>query len=134
MADFATTIAGETRLVPRLTVRQIIDVQNLAAERARVALVQDLDDAGCDAETRLDRLERHRRDTDLVQYVVRQAFTVGGAHEILATAFGGEVPDDIAGLAITEQTDLALRALGLDGVKTAANAAKKDGAAKEGNA
>lgn len=114
MSDFATTIDGEAILVPRLTVAQILDVQSLAAERARVNLIADLEAAGCDAEARLERLERHRRDTDLVQYVIRQAFSVAGAQEILRIAFDGSIPDRVAALPITDQTDLALRALGLD--------------------
>jgi hypothetical protein len=114
MADFATTIKGQTVLVPRLTVAQIVNVQSLAAERARAALLKDLEDAGCDPDTKLERLERHRRDADLVQYVIRQAFSVTGAQEILSLAYGGNVPPLVAEATLTEQTDLALRALGLE--------------------
>ena len=114
MQPIPVTIADETILVPRLRVQQIIDLQVLRHERDRLELVKDLEDAGVSAEERLARLREHRDQAGLASVIVRSAFTIQGAHQIIRLAMDGEFPESFGGLEPTEISRIALQCLGLN--------------------
>ena len=104
----------DTILVPRLSVQQIIDLSILRHDRDRRSLVQDLKDAGCSSEDSLEKLREHRKSEGLSSIVVRSAFTVDGAFQIIRLAMGGEYPESLERLDPTRLSNLALQCLGLD--------------------
>ena len=114
MQPIPVTIADETVLVPRLRVQQIIDLSTLRHERDRLELVNDLEDAGVPTEERFEQLREHRNQTGLSSIIVRSAFTVQGAYQIIRLAMGGEFPESLAGLEPTEMSRIALQCLGVD--------------------
>lgn len=114
MQPIPVTIADETVLVPRLRVQQVIDLQTLRHESDRRDLIRDLEEAGVPAEDRLARLREHRETAGLSSVIVRAAFTVSGAFQIIRLAMGGEFPESFAGLEPTELSRIALQCLGLD--------------------
>ena len=67
MTPQAVTIDGETILIPKLTVQQIIDMSVLQNERERNDLLQDMKDAEIEGEERLSRLQAHRKEADYPQ-------------------------------------------------------------------
>ena len=82
----------DTILVPRLRVQQIIDLSIL----------------------RHEKLREHRKSEGLSSIVVRSAFTVDGAFQIIRLAMGGEYPESLERLDPTRLSNLALQCLGLD--------------------
>ena len=101
-------------LIPRLRVQQIIDLSILRHERDRRGLVQDLKEAGVSSEESLARLREHRSQEGLSSIVVRSAFTVDGAFQIIRLAMGGDYPASLESLDPTTLSNVALQCLGLD--------------------
>tara|TARA_R100000700_G_C3072673_1_gene82071 strand:+ start:16 stop:456 length:441 start_codon:yes stop_codon:yes gene_type:complete len=114
MQPIPVTISGETILVPRLKVQQIIDLQVLRHERDRLELIKDLEDSGVPSDERLERLREHRNQAGLASVIVRSAFTIQGAHQIIRLAMDGEFPDSFGGLEPTEISKIALKCIGLN--------------------
>ena len=114
MNPIPITIGGETTLVPRLRIQQIIDLSTRRFERDRLDLVADLNDAGVDAEQRLDQLREHRKECGLSSVIVRSAFSVEGAIEIVTDAMGGELPQQFASISPDEISRLALGCIGVE--------------------
>lgn len=114
MTPQAVTIDGETILIPKLTVQQIIDMSVLQNERERNDLLQDMKDAEIEGEERLSRLQAHRKEAGLSATVVRSAFTSAGAYAIIRHAMGGEYPETMNHLDPTRLTQIALGCLGID--------------------
>jgi hypothetical protein len=114
MNPIPITIGGETTLVPRLRIQQIIDLSTRRFERDRLDLVADLNDAGVDAEQRLDQLREHRKECGLSSVIVRSAFSVEGAIAIVTDAMGGELPQQFASISPDEMSRLALGCIGVE--------------------
>lgn len=114
MEPTAVTIEDETILVPRLKVQQIIDLGVLRHERERKALLEDLEDAEATTEERLEKLREHRDQKGLSSILVRSAFSVDGAYQIVRLAMGGEYPERLEGLDPTKLSRLALACIGID--------------------
>ena len=106
MNPIPITIGGETTLVPRLRIQQIIDLSTRRFERDRLNLVADLNDAGVDAE--------HRKECGLSSVIVRSAFSVEGAIAIVTDAMGGELPQQFASISPDEMSRLALGCIGVE--------------------
>lgn len=113
MEPIAIPVADGTILVPRLKVQQIIDLAVLRHERERKELVQDLEDAGVDPEDRLERLRQHRKEVGLSSVIVRWAFSVDGAYNIIRMAMG-EFPAELEGFGPANLSKLALACIGVD--------------------
>ncbi len=113
MEPIAVTVADGTILVPRLTVQQIVDLAVLRHERERRELVQDLEDAGVPAEDRLAKLREHRKEVGLSSVIVRWAFSVDGAYQIIRSAMGGEFPSMLDGMDPANLSSLALQCIGV---------------------
>lgn len=127
MNPIPITVGGETTLVPRLRVQQIIDLATRRFERDRLDLVADLTDAGVGPEERLERLREHRKESGLSSGIVRAAFSTEGAIEIIAEAMGGEFPDRFGSIAPDEISRLALACIGVElGEKDEGSAEGKD--------
>jgi len=107
MEPIAVPVADGTILVPRLKVQQIIDLAVLRHERERKELVQDLEDAGVDPDDRLQRLREHRKEVGLSSVIVRWAFSVDGAYNIIRMAMG-EFPAELEGMDPGNLSRLAL--------------------------
>ena len=114
MEPIAVPVGDCTILVPRLRVQEIIDLAVLRHERERRELVQDLEDAGVSAEERFERLRTHRKEIGLSSVVVRSAFTVDGAFQIIRLAMKGEFPAELEGLDPNNLSRLALACIGID--------------------
>ena len=114
MEPIAVPVGDGTILVPRLRVQEIIDLAVLRHERERRELVQDLEDAGVSAEERFERLRTHRKEIGLSSVVVRSAFTVDGAFQIIRLAMKGEFPAELEGLDPNNLSRLALACIGID--------------------
>jgi hypothetical protein len=114
MQPIPVTIDDDTLLVPRLRVQQIIDLSTLRHESDRRDLVRDLEEAGVEAEERFAKLREHRDQAGLSSIIIRSAFTVQGAFQIIRLAMGGEFPDSMAGMEPTELSKIALQCLGLN--------------------
>jgi len=114
MEPIAVPVNDGTILVPRLRVQEIIDLAVLRHERERRELVQDLEDAGVPAEERFERLRTHRKEIGLSSVVVRSAFTVDGAFQIIRLAMKGEFPAELEGLDPNNLSRLALACIGID--------------------
>jgi len=113
MEPIAVPVADGTILVPRLKVQQIIDLAVLRHERERKELVQDLEDAGVDPEDRLERLRQHRKEVGLSSVIVRWAFLVEGAYNIIQLSMG-EFPAELEGFGPANLSKLALACIGVD--------------------
>jgi len=113
MEPIAVPVADGTILVPRLKVQQIIDLAVLRHERERKELVQDLEDAGVDPEDRLERLRQHRKEVGLSSVIVRWAFSVDGAYNIIRMAMG-DFPAELEGFGPANLSKLALACIGVD--------------------
>jgi len=113
MEPIAVPVADGTILVPRLKVQQIIDLAVLRHERERKELVQDLEDAGVDPDDRLERLREHRKEVGLSSVIVRWAFSVDGAYNIIRMAMG-EFPTELEGFGPANLSKLALACIGVD--------------------
>ncbi len=113
MEPIAVPVADGTILVPRLKVQQIIDLAVLRHERERKELVQDLEDAGVDPDDRLQRLREHRKEVGLSSVIVRWAFSVDGAYNIVRMAMG-EFPAELEGMDPGNLSRLALACIGVD--------------------
>ena len=113
MEPIAVPVADGTILVPRLKVQQIIDLAVLRHERERKELVQDLEDAGVDPDDRLQRLREHRKEVGLSSVIVRWAFSVDGAYNIIRMAMG-EFPAELEGFGPANLSKLALACIGVD--------------------
>jgi hypothetical protein len=105
---------GQTVLVPRLRVQQIIDLSVLRHDQERRELKQDLEDAGVDPAERLERLREHRKQVGLSSVIVQSAFSVGGAYQIIRLAMGGDFPESFEDLEPTRLTEVALGCLGIE--------------------
>ena len=114
MNPIPITIGGETTLVPRLRIQQIIDLSTRRFEKDRLDLVSDLNDAGVDAVERLDQLREHRKECGLSSVIVRSAFSVEGAISIVSAAMGGELPEQFASISPDEMSRLALGCIGVE--------------------
>jgi hypothetical protein len=114
MQPIPVTIDDDTLLVPRLRVQQIIDLSTLRHESDRRDLVRDLEEAGVEAEERFAKLREHRDQAGLSSIIIRSAFTVQGAFQIIRLAMGGEFPESMAGMEPTELSKIALQCLGLN--------------------
>lgn len=114
MQPIPVTIDDDTLLVPRLRVQQIIDLTTLRHESDRQDLVRDLEEAGVEAEERFAKLREHRDQAGLSSIIIRSAFTVQGAFQIIRLAMGGEFPESMAGMEPTELSKIALQCLGLN--------------------
>jgi len=127
MNPIPITVGGETTLVPRLRVQQILDLAARRFERDRLDLVADLTDAGVGPEERLERLREHRKESGLSSGIVRAAFSTEGAIEIIAEAMGGEFPERFGSIAPDEVSRLALACIGVElGEKDEGSAEGKD--------
>jgi len=113
MEPIAVPVADGTILVPRLKVQQIIDLAVLRHERERKELVQDLEDAGVDPDDRLERLREHRKEVGLSSVIVRWAFSVDGAYNIIRMAMG-EFPTELEGMDPGNLSRLALACIGVN--------------------
>jgi len=113
MEPIAVPVADGTILVPRLKVQQIIDLAVLRHERERKELVQDLEDAGVDPEDRLERLRQHRKEVGLSSVIVRWAFSVDGAYNIIRMAMD-DFPAELEGFGPANLSKLALACIGVD--------------------
>lgn len=74
--------------VPLITVRDMMKVSDMAFEEERQALIADLDAAGVDAATRLDRLREHSQRRGTVSLLLLATFRIETANEIVRTAIG----------------------------------------------
>lgn len=113
MNPIPVTIDGDTTLVPRLRVQQVIDLSTRRFERERLNLIADLTDAGVEPGDRLLQLRKQREESGLSAMIVRSAFTTRGAKEVVAEAMGGEFPESFASIAPDELSRLALSCLGV---------------------
>lgn len=114
MEPIAVTVGQGTILVPRLRVQQIIDLAVLRHERERRDLIQDLEDAGVPADDRLERLRQHRKEVGLSSVIVRWAFSVDGAYQILKMAMGDQFPEEFESFDPANLSNLALQCIGVD--------------------
>lgn len=114
MEPIAVTVGPGTILVPRLRVQQIIDLAVLRHERERRDLIQDLEDAGVPADDRLERLRQHRKEVGLSSVIVRWAFSVDGAYQILKMAMGDQFPEEFESFDPANLSNLALQCIGVD--------------------
>ena len=114
MEPIAVTVGQRTILVPRLRVQQIIDLAVLRHERERRDLIQDLEDAGVPADDRLERLRQHRKEVGLSSVIVRWAFSVDGAYQILKMAMGDQFPEEFESFDPANLSNLALQCIGVD--------------------
>ena len=114
MQPIAVTVAGETTLVPKLKVQEIISLSAKKSEEKRVELLADLDDSQVNSETRLEALKEFRENQTTSMYLVRSAFTVEGAAEIIAEAMGGEFPPEFKHLDPNRLTTIAAGCIGFD--------------------
>lgn len=72
--------------VPLITVRDMMQVCDQAFEDERTALVSDLDAAGVDPPTRLDRLREHTQRRGTVSLLLLATFRIPSASEIIRLA------------------------------------------------
>jgi hypothetical protein len=108
------TIAGETFLVPRLRVQDIIDLQTLRFDRERRELIEDLEAAGVSSDDRLATLRKHRQERGLSSVIVRAAFSVEGAWSIVRSALKDDIPEPLREMDPQTLSRTALACIGID--------------------
>ncbi len=113
MEPLAVTINDETILIPKLKVQQVIDLTAQASEIERQAIIRDLEDAQASATERLERLEKHRKESGLSSTIIREAFDLSGARRIVSAALG-EFPESLDHMDPVNLSRLALGSLGVD--------------------
>jgi len=132
MKPIAVSVGEETTLVPKLKVQEIISLSARKSEEKRIELLADLDDSQVDSETRLEALKEFRENQTTSMYLVRSAFTVEGAAEIIAEAMGGEFPSEFKHLDPNRLTSIAASCIGFDIDKMEKNTSD-NGEKQEGN-
>ena len=114
MNPIPITIGGETTLVPRLRIQQIVDVATKRFEQDRLNLVDDLSDAGVEPAEKLEALREQRKEYGLSSVIVRSAFSVSGAIDIITEAMGGDLPEQFASISPDNMSRLALECIGVE--------------------
>lgn len=105
---------GETITIEEATVAQVIGLMDHQFERQRKELIEDLDSVGAPADLKLDEVRKLRDDKGLTSKIIRHAFSLRGAMEVIEYV----VPDGKREKALRGDPDelvwLALRLLGFD--------------------
>lgn len=105
--------------VPLITVRDMMKVCDMAFEEERAALVADLDAAGVEPATRLERLREHSQRRGTVSLLLLATFRIATASEIVRTAMGRAGIDIDATIADMTPEDIVQVAQMLCGYKRA---------------
>jgi len=105
---------GEKMRFEEATVAQVIGLMDYQFERQRAELIDDLEAADAPAELKLDEVKKLRDEKGLTSKLIRYAFTLRGAMEVIEYT----VPEDKVKKALALDPDqlvwLALRLLGFN--------------------
>lgn len=107
---------GEERLKP-LSVRQLVTMQNLLGSRRAQEAMIDGRAAGMSGEELMLRAARIREDASLTSWIIRWAFTLEGASEIVKESCGGDferLERIAAGCSPDELSEAALKLIGFE--------------------
>ena len=102
--------------VPKLTVQDILELQEREFVVQKKALIASLDDAGADENLRVEKLMALRRRSDLGDDLIMSAYGIRGASAIIRHALGDSVTT-LEDLELDPTGDLQKLALELLGVR-----------------
>lgn len=115
LGDCVSIIDGVAVRFRPLTVRELVSMQNVLAERAAADTITDARAAGLPAAEALERAREARETARLVSQLIRWCFTLEGASEIVRCSTG---PDDFnartSAMSADQFTELALQLVGFD--------------------
>ena len=104
----------ETITVKEATVAEVIGLMDDQFDRQRRELIEDMESVGASSEMMLDEVKKLRDEKGLTSKLIRHAFTLRGAMEVIKYI----VPEDKREKAISGEPDeivwLALRLLGFN--------------------
>jgi hypothetical protein len=97
MGFVAAVVNGETVMLEKMRVRDLIELGELRHSQARAALLADMDAVGADPAMKLGELATLQRQRDFCGLIVAYAMTSAGAAEIVrrAATRKGLAPDDV---------------------------------------
>ena len=105
---------GETITVKEATVAEVIGLMDDQFDRQRRELIEDMESVGASSEMMLDEVKKLRDEKGLTSKLIRHAFTLRGALEVIKYV----VQEDKREKAISGEPDqivwLALRLLGFN--------------------
>ncbi len=108
MSNVYRTIDGTQHTLPRLTVRQIIELSARLHERRRAQIIADAKAVGANGADSLRSLAEHDATRDMVGGLIRHAFTVAGSTEIVRMSAGEATDAILAEIPPDEWVTLAL--------------------------
>lgn len=115
LGDCVVVVDNVARRFKPLTVRELVSMQNVLAERAAADAIADAKAAGLDASAMLDRAKEARENARLVSQLIRWCFTLEGASEIVRCSAGAErFETETADMSADQFTELALQLVGFD--------------------
>ena len=105
---------GKTYHVPFATVQDVIDLMDASYSRRRDELAEDLKAMDASTEMKLEAMNELRSRKGLTADLIREAFTLPGAHEIIKHVVKPDELEPILESAPDEIVKLALLVLGFD--------------------
>jgi hypothetical protein len=115
IGDICWSVGDDVRRFPPLTVRQLVTMQSVLAERAAVDTGDDCRRLALSADETLLACRKSRDDARLSTAVVRWCFTLDGALRLITESVGAANVDAcVDGIAPDDLTDIALQIIGFE--------------------
>jgi hypothetical protein len=113
IGDCVVVIDGSPRRFRPLSVRELVSMQNVLAQRSAEDALNDAKAAGLNADAALARAKDARETARLTSSVIRWCFTLEGASNIVSCSTGsGNFAEATDGFAPDDFTQLALQLVG----------------------
>ena len=117
---------GKTYHVPEASVSDLMSLLDARFEDDRLALLKDLEDIGATIEEKMEQLTEFRATKGLTSVLMRSAFNLRGATQIIKHVADPDDLDQILDAAPDELVWLALKVLGYEAVDPTENDDKEE--------
>lgn len=115
IGDAIVFVDGEPRRFRPLTVRELVSMQNILAQRAAEDAISDARLAGMETAAALERAREARESARLTSQIVRWCFTLEGATQIVSCSTGSAGFNEATqGFSPDTFTELALQLIGFE--------------------
>jgi hypothetical protein len=115
IGDAIVFVDGQPRRFRPLSVRELVSMQSILAQRAAEDAIADARLAGLDTPAMLDRAREAREGARLTSQIVRWCFTLEGATQIVGCSTGSAgFSEATQGFSPDTFTELALQLIGFE--------------------
>tara|TARA_R110000824_G_scaffold1991_1_gene9696 strand:- start:9167 stop:9583 length:417 start_codon:yes stop_codon:yes gene_type:complete len=105
---------GKTLHVPEATVQDLMSLLDARYDRERSSLLQDLEDIGANSDEKIEQLKELRATKGLTSLLMRSAFELSGATEIIKHVANPNDVEEVLSAAPDDIVWLALKILGYE--------------------